>query len=346
MSKGFIKLNRDIRGTWIHKNPLYFRAYCDILMTVNYTEAKTVINGKTLVCGVDESLLSLESWAQLFGNEWNKGKVRRFFDRLKKEHEISTIPDTKTTRLKVLGSARYRGRQHDNSTIIARYPTPIEEGKKERSITQREEPTEPMPLGIDEARQVIEETFGKGSKQIKALIERYKQNTGHSITETRALVGVSSFLQKGMVENYKGKIKRPDQVVPKLMAWLGNQMTFDYARKAAKADAKTDKTLNEYLKENYREKEYKRLDIENLNELYKKHEFFFKNITKAYKNPTITPHLLLELCYMPFGNKIGGNTPERKINAFKRFHKSLSSYNQNKGDIRKLLTEWKSKGQN
>ena len=228
MSQGFIKLKRDIRETWIHKNPLYFRAYCDMLMTVNYTECKTVINGKTLICGVDESLLSLESWAQLFGNEWNKGKVRRFFDRLKKEHVISTIPDTKTTRLRVLKSAHYKGQQHDNSTIIARYPTPIEEGKKERSTTTTSEQdfNEPKPYGIDEAREGIERLFGNTQVQVKNIQKAFKEQTGFELDSGKALQGIVTFLQKGMEETYKGRIKDDEKLRSLLLRWITNPKKF------------------------------------------------------------------------------------------------------------------------
>lgn len=343
MSKGFIKLNRSQEAVNLFKKPMESHLLFVIAMRVSRQ---------------DNPVEGIKKGEARIGDFKNYGMTEQNYRTAKKNlckwGYITCKGTRKGTIAKLCNSDTYdlnidtpNGQPNGQSNGQPNGQVTTNKNERIKNTTkQKEEPTESMPLGITEARQVIEETFGKGSKQIKALIERHKQNTGHSITETQALVGVSSFLQKGMVENYKGKIKRPDQVVPKLMAWLGNQMTFDYARKTAKADAKTDKTLNEYLKENYREKEYKRLNLENLNELYKKHEFFFKNITKGYENPTITPYLLLELCCMPFGNKIGGNTPERKINAFKRFYKSLSSYNQNKGDIRKLLTEWKSKGQN
>lgn len=40
MSQGFIKLKRDIQGTFIHDNPIYFKAYCDILFNINWEGKK------------------------------------------------------------------------------------------------------------------------------------------------------------------------------------------------------------------------------------------------------------------------------------------------------------------
>ncbi|OED40779.1 hypothetical protein AB832_03565 [Flavobacteriaceae bacterium (ex Bugula neritina AB1)] len=342
MSQGFIKLGRDIRGTWIHKNPIYFRAWCDILMTVNYTPQAVSINGKTLICGEDESLLSLESWAQLFGSEWNKGKVRRFFDRLKKEHVISTIPDTKTTRLKVLKSKYYRGQQHDNSTIIARYPTPIEEGKKETTTTIGEI-TEKKPLGIDEARNVLLQEFGNSNVQVKNIQKAYKEQTGFKVDETTIQLSVCSFLQKGMTKTYKGRIKEDSKVIAYLMKWITNERKFDRTNKLIadnKKKQETKQTLAEYLKDNYRPQELKRMDVNKLEKIYNSNSFLLTNVSKGYQNENITPYLLFELCFMPYGQKIGGRKLELKIETFKRFFKQLSNYNQNKGDIRKLLKEW------
>ena len=349
MSQGFIKLNRDIRGTWIHKDPLYFRAYCDILMTVNYTECKTVINGKTLVCHVDESLLSLESWAQLFGNQWNKGKVRRFFDRLKKQHVISTIPDTKTTRLKVLKSARYKGQQHDNSTIIARYPTPIEEGKKERSTTtgENEDFKEPKPYTIDDARLAIERQFGKPQNQVKAIQEEYKNQTGFEVDAIKVQQGIVTFLQKGMEENYKGRIKDDEKVKSLLLRWITNQKKFDYTDTITAATRKQEKeavTLEQHIADNYKAVEIKHFKLggqfEKWQSKFEAENFKYSNIAKGYSNPKITAAFLFEVCFLPYGKNIGGTRPEMKLKTFERFFEQSSNYNQNKGDVRKLFKEY------
>lgn len=134
MMSGFIKLQRQIQGTWIHKNPVYFKAYCDIIFNVNWKPEKTIIKGKELFCGVGESLKSLESWAYVFGKGWDKSKVRRFFKRLETQHLIRTKSDTVTTRLTLLNTGLYEEQQNEKrtkpDTKSEPNPTPIEEGRK------------------------------------------------------------------------------------------------------------------------------------------------------------------------------------------------------------------------
>jgi hypothetical protein len=116
---GYIKLNRDIKETWIYKNPIYLKAWIDILMNVNYKECAVRIRGKVLKCKKGEALFSLDTWAAIFGKkEWTKEKVRRFFKRLESEQYISTKGDTGTTRLCILESTSYEETEHDSSTIV------------------------------------------------------------------------------------------------------------------------------------------------------------------------------------------------------------------------------------
>ena len=99
---GFIKLERDIQGTWIHKDAMFFKAWCDILFNVNWEEKTVFIGNDKYLCGVGESLNSLDTWTKIFGKGWDKSKVRRFFNRLANETLIDTQNERKTTRLKVM----------------------------------------------------------------------------------------------------------------------------------------------------------------------------------------------------------------------------------------------------
>ena len=135
---GYIKLNREILGTWIHKEPKYLKAWIDIQMAVNW-EVKTVYIGNIQhSCGINESLMSLDSWVNLFNQNinpkterWTKSQVRRFFERLANEHKIETQSETQTTRLKLLfiDCSEQNGNANDTQTDTQkeRKPTPTKE---------------------------------------------------------------------------------------------------------------------------------------------------------------------------------------------------------------------------
>ena len=67
MNKGYIKLHRKIKDNWLFKNPEYFKAWIDMILTANYNDGKVVIGQTIFICKRGQSLLSIKSWA----NKWN-----------------------------------------------------------------------------------------------------------------------------------------------------------------------------------------------------------------------------------------------------------------------------------
>jgi hypothetical protein len=75
---GWIKLDRSIKEHWLYTEKRKFskfEAWNDILLTVNFSPAKTIIKGKLININRGESILSLESW----GKRWNW--IFSFFNR-------------------------------------------------------------------------------------------------------------------------------------------------------------------------------------------------------------------------------------------------------------------------
>jgi predicted DNA-binding protein (MmcQ/YjbR family) len=101
MMEGWIKLHRQILSHWVFQNERYFKAWIIILMTVNYDTNSSIIHGELIECSRGQSILSLQSWAKLFGRGWSIKRVRTFLDLLKKDGMIVTEGLTKTTRLSV-----------------------------------------------------------------------------------------------------------------------------------------------------------------------------------------------------------------------------------------------------
>jgi hypothetical protein len=140
MSEGWITLNREISKHWVFKDAEYFRAWVTILMEVNHSENKILI-GKTLfTCSRGESLHSLESWGEIFGN-WGKSKTKRFFDLLKDESMIELKNERLTTRLTVCNYNRYQDFRNADETQVKRKRNADETQVKQERATNNNELT-------------------------------------------------------------------------------------------------------------------------------------------------------------------------------------------------------------
>jgi len=139
LTEGFITLSRGIREHWIYQKPEYYRAWSDILFSVNFKDNKSIIEGEIVVCKRGQSTLSIDSWAVVFGKGWTRQKVRTFFKLLSSDEMINTKGLRKTTILTVCNYNTYQlGQPRDNQEITNKQPrdnqeiTTIEEGNKEK----------------------------------------------------------------------------------------------------------------------------------------------------------------------------------------------------------------------
>jgi hypothetical protein len=141
MDNGWIKIYRTVQKHWIFSDAEKFRAWILILFTVNYEPKKVNLGNLLLNCDRGESLLSLDSWAKIFGGTWNKSRVRRFFDLLQKDSMIVLKNEHKTTRLTVCNYDTYQDVRNANETKVKRKRngvdtelTPTKERKEIKNI--------------------------------------------------------------------------------------------------------------------------------------------------------------------------------------------------------------------
>ena len=144
---GWIKLHRSIQEHWLYTEKRKFskfEAWNDILLTVNFTEGKTIIKGKLIQIKRGESILSLDSWAKRWG--WDKSAVRRFLNTLQKDNMIELKNETITTRLIVCKYDTYQDMRNGDETHTKRkrnadetHLTPIEEGKEGKEGKEEKE---------------------------------------------------------------------------------------------------------------------------------------------------------------------------------------------------------------
>ena len=116
--EGWIKLHRQIIDHWIYKDPVKFRWWIDILLTVNHERSKVNIGFELFDCNRGQSVMSLLSWA----NRWNVNKdtARNFLKLLEKDNMIILENLSKTTRLTVCKYEDYQVNLHDKQTINKR----------------------------------------------------------------------------------------------------------------------------------------------------------------------------------------------------------------------------------
>lgn len=138
---GWIKIHRTITDHWLYKEKRVFskfEAWNDILLTVNYSDSKTIIKGKIYHVKRGESLLSFESWGKRWN--WDKSKVRRFLKLLQSDNMIDLKTDTITTHISVCNYACYQDERNTNETQTKRkrnasetQTKPIKEEKEKKN---------------------------------------------------------------------------------------------------------------------------------------------------------------------------------------------------------------------
>ena len=182
---GWIKLHRSITEHWLYTENRKFskyEAWNDILLTVNYAPAKTIIKGKIIYINRGESILSLESWGKKWN--WDKSSVKRFLELLKKDEMIELKNETVTTRLIVCKYDTYQSKENDVETQVKRRRNASETQTK--SIKEEEEKQE------EKEEEIIYRNF----KHLKITIQEFEK-----LKETYLLDDIDLVLNN--IENYK-----------------------------------------------------------------------------------------------------------------------------------------------
>jgi hypothetical protein len=118
---GWIKIHRSITNHWLYSEKRVYsklEAWYDMLIAVNYSDTKTIIKGKLYEVKRGQSILSLESWGKRWN--WDKSKVRRFFNLLENDSMIELKCDNTTTHLTVCKYESYQGERNTDETPVKR----------------------------------------------------------------------------------------------------------------------------------------------------------------------------------------------------------------------------------
>jgi hypothetical protein len=126
---GWIKLSREIKDHWIFADPVKFKWWIDILLTVNFEDKKVPFGFKILECKRGEALMSLQNWAKKWGV--TKSVVKNFFTMLESDGMITHKNETVTTRITVCNYDSYQQLEYANNT----------QGKRNTNATQTQHGT-------------------------------------------------------------------------------------------------------------------------------------------------------------------------------------------------------------
>lgn len=135
---GWIKIHRSITNHWLYSEKRVYsklEAWYDILLNVNYTDNKVMIKGKLYEVKRGQSILSYESWGKRWN--WDKSKVRRFFNLLQNDSMIELKCDNTTTHLTVCKYESYQGERNVDETQTKR-----KRNTDETNIRKKEEKKE------------------------------------------------------------------------------------------------------------------------------------------------------------------------------------------------------------
>jgi hypothetical protein len=267
---GWIKLHRSIKDHWLYTEKRAFskyEAWCDILINVNYADAKQVIKGKVYVIKRGESIYSLDTWGKRWG--WDRSKVRRFIKLLESDSMIVLKSDNTTTHLTVCNYETYQDERNAKETQTKRKrnasenQTTTERTSNETQTTTREEEQEfkeeqtnkeeqqEKETGVSVNPFSIEEIFeqcwkayqGASDRQVGSKQEALKK---FKLLEKEDLEKIRVHLPKYIVNHQRTK---KTEFFPNFVVYL-NQRRFDdeklpYADKVAEFE----NNLNNWYKE-------------------------------------------------------------------------------------------------
>jgi len=133
---GWISLHRRIQSHWLYSERRVFsklEAWIDILLQVNHSEARVMIKGEVLECGVGESLNSMVTWSKRWG--WSDSKVKRFLKNLEKDEMVLVKSSGKTTRLSVVNYGDFQDKATSEQRANDEDSTSKRRGPDEKSST-------------------------------------------------------------------------------------------------------------------------------------------------------------------------------------------------------------------
>lgn len=142
--EGWIKVHKQIQDHWVWQDPVKLRWWLDVLLTVNFKDAKVNVGFDLYECKRGQSIHSLKWWSE----RWrvSKDTARNFFKLLEKDGMILHENLSKSTRITVCNYDTYQSNLHVERTHSKRKANakqtqsdPIEEREEEKEEKEEKE---------------------------------------------------------------------------------------------------------------------------------------------------------------------------------------------------------------
>ena len=114
MYDGYIDLHRKLRECWVWQNPLYLKAWIDILFSANYKDKKVMFDGKVVTVKRGQFITSQRK----LGNSWgcNIKTVRRILEIMEDQEMVTLTTTGRGTLLTVINYDFYQLSGAQNGT--------------------------------------------------------------------------------------------------------------------------------------------------------------------------------------------------------------------------------------
>lgn len=106
MGNGWIQLHRKLRDCWVWENPLYLKAWIDILYSANYADKKILFDGEVITVKRGQFITSLRKLAVSW--DCNVKTVRRILGFMKEQEMVTVSTTGKGTLLTVINYDFYQ----------------------------------------------------------------------------------------------------------------------------------------------------------------------------------------------------------------------------------------------
>lgn len=149
-NEGWVKIYRSLSEHWLWEDKPFSKgqAWIDLLLLVNHSERKTLIDGRLETVNTGQTITSTRKLCDRWG--WSNTKVRNFLKLLENESMISIKNDSKKTVINVVNYSAYQecnsekttvGRQSDDSQVTVKHTNKNEKNEKNNNIRRFTPPT-------------------------------------------------------------------------------------------------------------------------------------------------------------------------------------------------------------
>lgn len=116
-NEGWVKIYRSLSDHWLWEDKPFSKgqAWIDLLLLVNHSEKKTMIDGRLETVSVGQTITSTRKLCDRWG--WSNTKVRNFLKMLENESMIIVKSDSKKTVINIVNYSVYQDSDNKKVTV-------------------------------------------------------------------------------------------------------------------------------------------------------------------------------------------------------------------------------------